>query len=253
MRNPSHIHSVISGADLSTSVPCEVLPLQDNDDDPLSSKKHTRKKAIHSNAPPAINTLEYSAFHTRRRKKSSKSVDDLENGEAPEHSPIKEYFSSNSFQAGMEKLGNFARRFSRDNPISNLTSSHDASRSSGATSRKTSSLTETNHPASSTLEVGTSSRKTSLITSAISSRSSKEEEGSISRKTSLTTQAHHSRSSKEEEDVASRKSSSILLPTPPPSHSRESGSTSRRSYAIQQVGSSASSGVFVLNHPPRSL
>ena len=118
----------------------------------------TRKIAIRTDKPPPLSSLEIKVPSPpiRRRKKSQKTSDE---GNLPhsssknsDFSPHKDStFSSNSFQAGIEKLGSLARRFSRDNPISNLTSpsrkSSDAIRPYKDASRRSSAIqTENSQP-----------------------------------------------------------------------------------------------------------
>ena len=106
----------------------------------------------------------------RRRKKSQKPGEETESVDTPEHSPIKEYFSSSSFQAKIEKLGNLARRISRD------AARHSDDKTSVSSSRKSSAIQS---PRSSK---DSSSRKPSL-TQQPTPRSSKDG-GTVSRKSS---------------------------------------------------------------------
>ena len=175
-------------------------PSSPHDDNEFQPLRHIRKTPIRSSSPPPLSAFDFNAppLPARRRKKSRRPPEDTESAdnfehraETSQHSPRKDYFASSTFHAGIEKLGNIARRFSRDNAISNLTATgrreddkHGDFRSSRYTRRK-SSVRSAPPGASSSKDDGYSSRKLSSVLPATSASHSIEEGGCDSRKSSL--------------------------------------------------------------------
>lgn len=96
--------------------------VQPNDHAPPAG---SRKIAITDDTLPPVNHFDLPPppLPSRRRKKSRRTSEDQANkSQNPESSPI---FSHNSFQSGFDRLGNLARRISREKLSSRKTSEVD--------------------------------------------------------------------------------------------------------------------------------
>jgi len=167
-----------------TDQPSSSLSATPDDDVESEPNKLHRKTAIRYDSPPSPSELDYMVLPPlpiRRRKKSQKPYEETETNDNPGQSPIKEYFSSSAFQAGIEKLSkNIARRISRDGK-------RDADDKNAeplvSTSRKSSAILQPT-PRSSK-DGGPSSRKPSSAQSTTTSRSSKDGDNASRKSSSI--------------------------------------------------------------------